>query len=46
MLRQRAWGEAILERLDDTYVPPELTKYVREFRSSQSGLEAATRRAK
>ena len=45
ILRQRAWGEAILDRLDDTYVPPELTKHVRAFKAAQAGLVSATRRA-
>jgi hypothetical protein len=46
MLRQRAWGEAILARLEETFVPPELTKHVREFRAAQNGLATATRRAR
>ena len=33
MLRQRAWGEAILARLLETFVPPELAKHVREFKA-------------
>jgi hypothetical protein len=46
ILRQRAWGETILNRLDDCYVPPELTRHVRAFRSAQAGLLTATRKAK
>ncbi len=45
LLRQRAWGEVILERLEETYVPPELTRHVRAFKSAQGGLATATRRA-
>jgi hypothetical protein len=36
----------VLNRLDDSYVPPELTRHVRAFRAAQAGLAAATRRAK
>jgi hypothetical protein len=45
LLRQRAWGEAILERLDETYVPPELTRHVRAFKAAHAGLSSATKRA-
>jgi hypothetical protein len=45
LLRQRAWGEAILARLDDTYVPPELTRHVRTFKAAHGALVAATKRA-
>jgi hypothetical protein len=46
ILRQRAWGETILSRLDECYIPPELGRYVRAFRAAQRGLDAATRKAK
>ncbi len=46
ILRQRDWGKAILNRLDDTYVPPELTRHVRAFKAAQMGLAAATRHAR
>ncbi len=45
LLRQRAWGEVILERLDETYVPLELTRHVRTFKAAHAGLVATTRRA-
>jgi len=45
LLRQRAWGEAILERLDETYVPPELTRHVRAFKAAHAALTSATKRA-
>src|SRR5512140_1747694 len=46
LLRQRAWGEVILERLDATYVPPELTRPVRAFKAAQGALAASTKRAR
>ena len=46
MLRQRAWGEAILSRLQDSVVPSELARHVRDFKIAQLGLEGATRRAR
>jgi hypothetical protein len=46
MLRQRAWGEAILNRLEDSDVPADLAKHVRDFKVAQAGLEGATRRAR
>src|SRR5262249_16607994 len=46
MQRQRAWGEAIVSRLDEKCLPPELSKHVREFRAAQAGLDGATRRAR
>jgi hypothetical protein len=45
LLRQRAWGEVILERLDETYVPPELTRHVRAFKAAHAALVATTKRA-
>lgn len=45
LLRQRAWGEAILERLDEMYVAPELARHVRAFKAAHGALEAATKRA-
>jgi hypothetical protein len=46
ILRQTAWGAAILSRIDDTYIPPDLTRFAAAFRVAQAALARTTRKAK
>lgn len=46
LFQLRAWGEVILARLGETYVPSELARPARTFRAAHAALVAATRRAK